>query len=182
MKLKTIEYLKIRTAELSVGNSTLRNQGAPGVIKTARTFLAKLDLQDFSVNSEYGFYKILDDATNNLVKVLPTRAQHWGTARKAINIFLGDCVYNKFLCSQFDLIQIHPWLEIPLDSYVAKALCKTSIGSKLPKWVSITRLKPEISIEYQKVANQVAKIIGCYRVDLDIYLWREIGIKEIEGI
>jgi len=182
MKLKTIKYLKIRTAELSIGNSTLRNQGAAGVVKNARNFLAELDLLNFSVNSEYDFYKILDDATSNLVKALPTGARHWGTARKAINIFLRDCVYNKFLCSQFDLAKIHPWLEIPLDSYVAKALCKTSLGSKLPKWVSITRLKPKISIEYQKVATQVAEKIGCYRVDLDIYLWREIGINEIKSV
>jgi len=37
-------------------------------------------------------------------------------------------------------------------------------------------------MKYQEVATQVAEKIGCYRVDLDIYLWREIGIKEVETV
>ena len=182
MNPKTIGYLRRRTAELAIGNSTLRNQGAPGVAKAARHFLAKVDLKSFSVSSEQKFSQILDCATIDLVRALPPGARNWGTARKALNIFLRDCLYNQFLCSYFAISHIHPWLEIPLDSHVAKGLRRTSQGSDLPKWDTITGLNHERSDRYQEVAGRVAKKIGCNRVDLDIYLWREVGIRDLENI
>ena len=51
MNQETIGYLGRRTAQLAIGNSTLRNQGAPGVAKAARDFLANVDIKSFSVNS-----------------------------------------------------------------------------------------------------------------------------------
>lgn len=39
-----------------------------------------------------------------------------------------------------------------------------------------------LSDRYQEVAGKVAKKTGCNRVNLDIYLWREIGNKELENI
>ncbi|HOO51823.1 MAG TPA: hypothetical protein PLK94_11100 [Alphaproteobacteria bacterium] len=182
MSNKTIEYLRRRTAELAIGNSTLRNQGAPGVAKAARAFLSQLDLKSFSVSSEEKFVDALDRATEKLVQVLPYGARNWGTARKALNIFLRDCLYNQFLCTHFAISQVHPWLEVPLDSYVAKGLRGTFEGNCLPKWTTITGLEHEPSDQYQKVAGKVAEKIGCNRVDLDIYLWREVGIRELENV
>ncbi len=182
MNPKTIEYLRRLTAELAIGNSTLRNQGSPGVAKTARGFLAKLDLKSFSVSSQEHFAKALDRATENLVQALPDGARNWGTARKALNIFLRDCLYNQFLCAYFAISQIHPWLEVPLDCYVAKGLRGTSVSNRLPKWTTITGLEHEPSAQYQQVAGKVAEKIGCNRVDLDIYLWREVGIRELDKV
>ncbi len=180
MNKKTIEYLRRRTAELAIGNSTLRNQGAPGVAKAARDFLAKLNLNSFSVKFQDDFNKELKQSTINLVQALPNGAQNWGTARKAVNIFLRDCLYNQFLCYHYGILQIHPWLEVPLDSHVANGLRATSLGKNLPRWKTITGLEHETSNQYQQVANKVAKRVGCNRVDLDIYLWREIGRGELE--
>jgi len=182
MNPKTIEHLRRRTAELAIGNSTLRNQGAPGVAKAARDFLANVDLKSFSANSAQEFSETLDRATADLVQALPQGARNWGTARKALNIFLRDCLYNQFLCSHFAISHIHPWLEVPLDSHVAKGLRRTSHGNELPKWATITGLEHERSDRYQEVAGKVAKRIGCNRVDLDIYLWREVGIRELENV
>lgn len=182
MNPKTIEYLRRRTAELAIGNSTLRNQGAPGVAKAARTFLSNLDLKSFAVTSEQEFSATLDRATTALTQALPQDARNWGTARKALNIFLRDCLYNQFLCSYFAISHVHPWLEVPLDSQVADGLRKTSEGNTLPKWTTIKGLKHKLSDRYQEVAGKVAKKIGCNRVDLDIYFWREVGIKELENI
>ena len=182
MNQKTIDYLKRRTAELAIGSSTLRNQGAAGVAKTTRQFLANLDLKFFSVNSVQEFNKILDRSTKNLIRVLPEGARNWGTARKALNIFLRDCVYNQFLSSHFVISRIHPWLEIPLDSHVASGLRATSYKKNLPRWVSIKRLKREDSGKYQDMAAKVADKMECNRVDLDIYLWRQLGIREIQNV
>ena len=179
---KTIEYLRRRTAELAIGNSTLRNQGARGVAKAARTFLANIDIKSFSVTSEQEFSATLDRATIALSQALPEGARNWGTARKALNIFLRDCLYNQFLCSHFAISHVHPWLEVPLDSHVAKGLRNTFEGNTLPKWTTITGLKHELSDRYQEVAGKVAKKLGCNRVDLDIYLWREVGVKELENV
>ena len=182
MNQKTIYYLKRRTAELAIGSSTLRNQGAVGVVKATRQFLANLDLKVFSVNSIQKFNKALDRSTEDLIRVLPKSARNWGTARKALNIFLRDCIYNQFLSSHFTISQIHPWLEVPLDSHVASGLRATSHKKNLPRWGSIKKLKREDSDKYQDAAEKVADKIECNRVDLDIYLWRQLGIKEIQNI
>jgi hypothetical protein len=182
MNPKTINYLKKRTAELAIGNSTLRNQGAAGVAKAAREFLANVELKSFSVNSAQEFSEVLDRATVDLVQSLPDGARNWGTARKALNIFLRDCVYNRFLSSHFAISRIHPWLEVPLDNHVASGLRKTSYKKNLPRWGTIRRLTREDSDKYQEVAAQVADRIGCNRVDLDIYLWRQVGIKEMRNV
>lgn len=182
MNLKTISYLKRRTAVLAIGQSTLRNQGAPGVAAAARQFLASMDLRHFAVDSEKSFLRVLDRETKKLMQALPVGTKNWGAARKALNIFLRDCVYDRFLCEHFGLAQIHPWLELPLDSYAAVGLGKTLLGSSLPKWDAIKRLKEEDSAAYQQVAREVASRLGCHPVDLDIYLWRQLGIEDIEGI
>ncbi len=182
MNQKTIAYLKRRTAELAIGSSTLRNQGAAGVVKVTRQFLANLDLKSFSVNSVQEFNKALDQSTEDLIQALPEGARNWGTARKALNIFLRDCIYNQFLSSHFVISQIHPWLEIPLDNHVASGLRMTSHKKNLPRWVSIKKLKRKDSDKYQDVAAKVADKIECNRVDLDIYLWRQVGIREIQNL
>jgi len=182
MNAKTIGYLKCRTAELAIGNSTLRNQGAPRVAFAARQFLAAMNLQCFSVSSEEAYLRVIDRETAKLVQAFPSGARSWGAARKALNIFLRDCVYDRFLSAHFGLCQIHPWLELPLDSYTATGLRKTSCGTHLPPWDAIKRLTQEDSVAYQQVARQVAGHIGCNRVDLDIYLWRGIGIKDLEKV
>lgn len=179
---KTLEHLKLRIAHLAVGSSTLRNQGAPRVVETVRAFLAQIDLRRLSVNSYEDFLSVLDDLTLELVKALPEGAKNWGAARKAINIFLRDCLYNRFLCDHFDLYHLHPWLEVPLDKLVAEGLRRSCFGRSLPRWPGVKNLDPPTSEKYQEVALKLAKKLRCNRVDLDLHLWRRQVTNELDEL
>jgi hypothetical protein len=168
-----IKWLHYRIAGLAIGRSTLRNQGAPGVIAGARRFLRTVKLEKFCVGTSNDFKKVLDNQTEELRKQLPRGTQNWGTARKELNIFLRDILYNRHLCKHYRISHIEKWLEVPLDSYVVKGLTKDNPRTdRLPRWSSIKRLTPETSEAYQKVAQIVAKKEGVVPVHLDIKYWR----------
>ena len=135
-------------AVTAIGASSLRNQGAPKVIKTAREFLGKLDLSKFVANGEKGFKKALNSATNELRVRFPRGAKNWGAARKAINLFLSDALYNRYLTEQHHLHDIEPWLEIPLDGAVTRGIIwkvqELGIDAKPPRWPGIRYLKPRV--------------------------------------
>ena len=99
MKKTTVRLLHERTAELAIGASTLRNQGARGVVANARDFLKELDVGSFRVKDPRLFRSRLNVATRRLRERLPRRARHWGSARKALNIFLRDVLYNHYWSS-----------------------------------------------------------------------------------
>ena len=129
-----------RIANIAIGPSTLRNQGAPGVTTVAREFLASLDPSRFAQPSETGFLAELNAQTEALVRRLPPGAQNWGTARKALNVFLGECYYHHFVRQHFALEGLVHLLEVPLDSQVAGFLYKQARSSKdttLPPWPGI---------------------------------------------
>lgn len=183
MDYKTIELLIKREASASVGNSTLRGQGAKGVVDSSRKALARIKIDKYSVvSTQDEFLRILEGDTQELMKSLPTGAQNWGAARKVLNIFLRSLVYNKHICKALKFNHIEKWLEIPLDSHVAKGLSSTTLGSDLPRWHSIKHLNKNDSDRYQTIANKIAQKLGINRVDLDIYLWRQVGIKYLKDI
>ena len=74
----------------TIGPSRLRNHGAKGVIKAAQKYLAAVSLSRFLVQGEASFLGALDGAEEELRLSLPQGAQHWGAARKALNLFLRD--------------------------------------------------------------------------------------------
>ena len=161
-----------RTAELAIGPSTLRNQGAPGVVDTARKYLMRLDLKQFNDCTQKDFQGVLDKETKKLQNQFPEGAKNWGAARKALNIFLRDALYNHYLREHYKLQHIASWLEIPLDSHVAGRLRGEYRGSDLSKWPGIRHMDSDISDEYQCVAEQVAGRRGVARVHLDLFYWR----------
>jgi hypothetical protein len=168
-----LEILKFRLAEIAVGPSALRNQGAPGVIAAARCFLKVLDLGSFVVSEESDFLSRLDEETTALQAVLPAGTQHWGGARKALNLFLRDALYCSDMASHYRLQAIRTWLEVPLDRYVAQGLRRYQhLSADLPRWVGIKHLRPQESCQYQRVASAVAREEGVARVDLDVIFWR----------
>ncbi|MEX2119394.1 MAG: hypothetical protein WD847_07355 [Pirellulales bacterium] len=167
-----IDCLKNRVAKLAIGASTLRNQGAGGVVAAARRGLNRIDLPTFAVSNEAAFIGRLDAVTGALQSKFPKGGRSWGGARKAVNIFLRDVVYSTDLSDHFDLHGIRAWLEVPLDSQIAKALRAEREGAGLPRWPRIKHLRPEISALYQRVASKVAKRQGIKRVDLDVFYWR----------
>ena len=177
--LPTLEEFRERLANTTISSSTLRNQGAPGVINQARYFLKNLDLQNFATDNEAIFLKELDKQTNLLRLSFPNKSQHWGTARKAINLFLAETNYHKFVCIGYKLEIVEPFLELPLDSQVGRFLMQESQKrgeSDLPQWKGLKYLNAEESKLYQDFARRLAKEKGYARVFLDVVIWQPEGI------
>ena len=166
-----MNVMQYYVAVTTLSSSTLRNQGASGVIRSARQFLAALDLTAFSAAERALFEGRLDQCTANLVEALPEGARHWGSARKALNLFLREALYNRYLCQAFHLDALEPWLEVPLDSVVAQGLKALSPRGSLPQWTGLKGLTKDRSDPFQLRAQQIADDWGVARVHLDAYLW-----------
>ena len=71
----------------------------------------------------------------------------------------------------YQLAHIKEWLEVPLDKDVANGLrgFQKDFGRKYP-WPRIINLTSDVSKEYQRVASNMAKKLGCTRAELDLYL------------
>lgn len=178
MMLRNTEYLRYlreRQASTSIGASTARGMGPKGTIQAARAFLGKLQLERFHKKSEADFLTELNQVTNELKASLPKDARKWGSARKFINIFLRGCTYNKHLCAHHKLHSIESWLEVPLDSHVAKGLKQIAGRGKLPRWPGVIHLTPKDSARFQAFASEAARTEGVNRVDLDVKFWRRVG-------
>jgi len=167
-----LELLQKRIGSTSVGASTARGMGPPGTIQEARRFLQSLDLNRFVKRNESDFKVVLDDVTLELKRALPKSARNWGSARKFLNIFLRSCVYNKYLCQAYRLKKIEPWLEVPIDSHVAKGLKGEGARGQLPRWKTVIGLTREENAAYQEFATYVAANDGVLRVHLDLKYWR----------
>ena len=172
MNKEFFEKLQFRIATTSIGPSTARGMGPKGTIKSTQFFLSKLSLEDFKTADKVTFQRQLDRATKKLVLSLPKNGKHWGSARKFINIFLRGVVYDRFLCEKFGFQKIEPWLELPLDSHVAKGLRAENGGNKLPKWTTVIGLKQKDSKKHQRFAEAIASQRGIHRVHLDLFYWR----------
>jgi hypothetical protein len=117
--LRTVQS---RTARVAIGASAVRGRGNAGTVAASRTFLRSLPLQRFAVRNARKFAQALDRTTNDLRTALPRTAQHWGLARKILNIFLRDCLYTTYLAEAYRLQRAEPLLELPLDSITAGQL------------------------------------------------------------
>ena len=159
-----------KVAVSAIPASALRGQGAPDVVRSARDFLTELELDRLAVQPEQAFARRLDATTLALCKNLPRRACAWGTGRKAVNLFLRDAMYNVYLTTKFQLSRIEPFLEVPLDSYVARYLARRFKGP-LPRWRGVRALDIQTSAAYQAAATAVAADKGVERVHLDAYIW-----------
>jgi hypothetical protein len=140
MNAEYLAQLQRRLGNTSVGPSTSRGMGPKGTIRAARDFLSHLDLRRFEVGTESEFLRILDTVTEELLKSMPIGAQHWGSARKFVNIFLRGCVYNRHICLGYKLARTEKWLEVPLDSHVAAGLRNLDDRTDLPRWQTVIGL------------------------------------------
>jgi hypothetical protein len=174
-----LRLLQRRIATIAIGPSTARRMGPKGTIEAARSFLSKIDLKTLSETGASDFPRFLDDHTDKLIKALPDGAQHWGSARKFLNIFLRDVVYSRHLCGTWPLAHLEELLELPLDSHVALALQQEPEGHALPRWKTVTGLTPEVSTSFQAAASAVARRCQCARVHLDLMYWRREGIESL---
>jgi len=167
-----LRLIETRIAIVAIGANTLRNQGARNVVSNTRGFLRQLDLKQFTGLSASGFRKSLDTQTKKLQKVLPVKARNWGTARKALNIFLRDVLYTRYLCKEYGFDRLEPWLEVPLDRDIARNLREEPEGKDLARWQGVERLERKKSVSYQLTAEKIAKRFQIARVHLDLIYWR----------
>jgi hypothetical protein len=172
MNRELITWMQKRAANSAVGASTIRGMAPAGTAKVIKDYLRGIDVKSVKARTESGFMKNLDSVTDGLIKVLPHGSKHWGMARKCVNIFLRNCLYNRYLCSHYKLEPLEEWLEIPLDSHVGKGLITHSKINSLPKWEKVIALTREQSAQYQQAARELAKKKRVCRVHLDDRLYR----------
>lgn len=166
------QRLQRHVAQLAANGSSLRNQGAPGVVTAARRWLAGMNLLRLPREGCEEFTRRLDAETERLVGSFPARAQNWGAARKVLNLFLRDCLYNFYLRDWYGLAVLESFFEVPLDSYVAEALHRTPRGEDLPEWRGVKYVSREENALYQEIASEEAEELGIERVHLDLKYWR----------
>ena len=173
--LPDIREIQKRVAYVSIGPSTLRNQGDKGVANVAQHYLMVIDLSHVSKMENQNDYLLwLNKMTNELKEQFPGRARgNWGAARKAINVFMEEAFYNKYLNNCYQLDKIAHFLEVPVDSYVINNLKKElNDAAVMPKWISIKKLKENDHEIIQGLANKIAEKKSVLRVFLDLKWWR----------
>ncbi|PRY87073.1 hypothetical protein [Mongoliibacter ruber] len=178
-KKEFLRQIQRRVAQTAVGPSAIRNQGASGLVEISRTYFEKtIDLKEFRNKlTSRNYILFLDDLSNDLKSKFPKGGQNWGAARKGLNLFFRDVVYNKYLADHleiptdlkdnFDTIR---QLEVPLDRDVATSL--TRIYDDLPKWTTIKELNSRLSKIYQDKALLHSDRKGIARIHLDLVFWR----------
>jgi hypothetical protein len=102
MSPDVLNAIQAYTARSAITSSSMRGSAA-GAIPAARDFLSDLPLRPFGTASRSKFANQLDLATGKLLKALPTKARHWGRARKGLNIFLRGCLYTAYLRDEYRL-------------------------------------------------------------------------------
>jgi hypothetical protein len=132
-----------------------------------------IDLKAISTcKGELEFNALLDSYTSKLKQKVakPVNAEHWGICRKAINLYLRDCYYNKALNEHFSLDKVASYLETPIDSFAMKALAKyTSFVKKS----AIKALDKNTHQEWQKAAKTFAQANKLpNRVDADLKIYK----------
>jgi hypothetical protein len=159
-------------ATVSIGPSALRNQGK-GILKKAQKYCSKINLINYSFLNEQEYLNQLNIETIKMLKSFKLKKKPWGAARKALNLFFRNCLYNKYLCESYKINNIESFLEIPLDSAVAYGLKKRAKKRELPKWPGLKSLTKEQSNIYQNFAKKIAAKKKLNRIHLDMYLWLE---------
>ncbi len=146
-------------------------------MRIAQKYLGEeIVLDQISTSSQEAYADWLNKKTKLLQKELKNRPWvamqddvYWGTARKALNLFMRDVVYNKY----FGFSKLESWLEVPLDSKVAEGLKNKPGGNVLPRWRTLKGLESSDSQKFQEFAGEYAKTQKIERVHLDIYLFLE---------
>ena len=168
---KLIDQVNNWIAHTSVGPSTVRGQRSPGLVDRLRKLLIRVDLQSFAKCQKADFLNLLNVETETIKRQMPRGKQHWGIARKVLNIYLRGAMYNAFLRKEYKLNQIESCLELPLDSLTANGVKKRSPKRSLPTWTGVKNLSEHDSRRFQERAQTIADEMGIHRIHLDIYLW-----------
>jgi hypothetical protein len=174
------EFLKVihrKVAQTSVGPSAIRNQGASGLVSICREYFEEsIELNQFSEKLKTDNYlAYLDQLTSDLLDRFPPSGKSWGAARKGLNLFFRDVVYNQYLSEHFniskEIVDLNK-LEVPLDKDVGTGL---NLEYKdLSNWKTIKDLNAQQSKCFQDKALILAEKEGIARVHLDLKFWRKV--------
>ena len=172
----TRKYLAV----IVIGGSTLRNQGEGTVRRVQDYLLDSVNLANLATKhasaARYGAW--LDGHTDRLLAAIGGKHRPWGTARKAMNMFVRACICNHHLRERFDLGRLEPVAEMPLDSVSAKALKVFAGPGGLPMWPGLRNLRKPESDRFQRYAAERTVLIGATaRIYLDFALWVENRAK-----
>lgn len=184
MSLLEFEFkLYRRLAQVSIGPSSIRNQGGSGLIDILRGYFEKeIDPKEFFkvLKSKRRYQNFLDRHTISILKRFPRGAKSWGAARKGLNLFLRDLVYNGYFSTKFRipgeysrLNEFVKHMEVPLDRDVVTGIQRDS-ENELPRWTGIKNLTPDVSNLFQQQAEVIASKRKTARIHLDLLYWREI--------
>ncbi len=131
----------------------MRNQGASGIVDIARDyFYQSISLDDYldKLSSPDRFAKFLDDHTHKLLNAFPADGKSWGAARKGLNLFFREAVYNKFISDHY---------KLPTDLNAFNKLRPYLLPTTRNQMTSMTQLLKNIGAE--KPAHRKAKnVIG----------------------
>ena len=166
-----LRAVQSRAARIAATSSAARGRGNTGVVEAARRYLRGMDLSDFGTDSAARFGRTLDRHTKRLSRRLPRGAQHWGLARKLLNIYLRDCLYCTYLNTEFHLAPAEALFEVPLDSITARGLKQATGRGALPVWPGVRHLRPDVNAEFQRFAADLARGDHIARVHLDAVYW-----------
>ena len=162
------------TAIQAVSPSSVRGQPEK-TLEKIHGYLGRLRLGRLAGKDSVHYHRWLEARTRQLQKKLGGRKKQWGVARKAMNLFMRSCLYNTCLSREFHLTQVQRYMEIPLDSAVARGLKEESKKEgqvEFPLWQGLIGLDLELSCEFQQAAEKRARKVGLPgRVFLDNYLW-----------
>ena len=113
-----------------------------------------------------------------LLKRMKLKAESWGVARKGINLFLRNALYNRYLNKEYQLHRVERFFESPIDGVVAGVLRKHCRKMKLPRWPYLKNLSKETHEEYQRCIRTIAKDSeDMLPVHVDAYLWTRMRKK-----
>ncbi|MCC6906311.1 MAG: hypothetical protein IT430_00090 [Phycisphaerales bacterium] len=168
----TQEYIAVDMT----GGTALRNQ-EPGVVAGIRTGLCKITLAGVAETIDTGMYeRWLDDQTDALLHSVDVKVRvstrPWGTARKALNLFMRGCVCDHLLRAAHHLDRVEAAAELPLDGVVAIRLKQLAGRGRLPEWPGLKHLTRDDHRLFQIFAAQEAERRGMRaRIYLDYLLW-----------
>gem|GEM_PF-2289817 len=117
----------------------MRNQGPKYMVRQARLFTSAINLTEMAnFWNQKRYVSYLDDLTIKLMAFFPKGARrNFGAARKALNLFFRDILYNSRLVQHYELnTSIHylSQLEIPLDNQTAKKIIEAVYSVRQPGW------------------------------------------------
>lgn len=167
---QVLNAIQSSAARGAVGASTVRGRGNSGTASAARAFLRTIDLKPFGLGRA-AFAAALDRSTDELRAALPRAARRWGLARKVLNIFLRNCLYNSYLNAHFGLDRAEALFELPLDSITALHVKRAAGRGALPPWPGVKHLTPLLSAKFQAAAADEAARMRIARVHLDAVWW-----------